>query len=104
MKHNDLCTITRTSTVKDPATHIAKTQITTLGPYKCRLGRASGNLVQMQPQEAFTQQLRLYIPDIKSDIKPGDIATVDTSNYIVGNIYKSNKHHIEADVTYKKEV
>ncbi len=107
MRHDDKLVITRTSTVKDPVTHIAKQVIETIpstGFYPCRLGRAKGNLVQMQPQGTFTQQLRLYIPNVLASIKSGDIATIASSKYVVGNVYIANRHHIEADVTYKEEV
>lgn len=107
MRHDDKCTILRTSTVKDPITHIANQVTETIpntGFYLCRLGRTKGNLVQMQPQGTFTQQLKLYIPNVLADIKSGDIATIGASKYIVGNVYIANRHHIEADVTYKEEV
>jgi|GEM_PF-2906270 hypothetical protein len=111
MRHDDICVITRTTTKKDPITHIAKPQLPiTLEPFKCRLGKSSGTLVQAQPQAVFTKQLRLYIPNILVDIKSGDIANVTivklntTNKYIVGNVYYPNNHHIEADVTYKEEV
>jgi hypothetical protein len=105
MRHDDKLVITRTTTVKDPITHIATKQPQTIGPYKCRLGRATGNLAQMQPQGTFTQQLRLYIPDVLANIKSGDIGILNgITKYIIGNVYKPNKHHIEADVTYKEEV
>lgn len=105
MRHDDICIITRTAKIKDPVTHIAKTQTVNLEPFNCRLGRASGNLTQATPQGVFIQQLRLYIPNASVDIKSGDIATVNnTTKYIVGNVYKPNRHHIEVDVTYKEEV
>jgi len=112
MRHNDICIITRTTTGKNPITHIAATTTTTFSdsPINCRLGRSSGTLVQGQPQGTFTKQLRLYIPNVLADIKSGDIAAVTvsklntTSKYTVGNIYYPNNHHIEADVNYKSEV
>ncbi|QAT40839.1 hypothetical protein [Clostridium sp. JN-9] len=108
MKHNDKLVITRTSTVKDPATHIVKPVTETFpstGFYSCRLGRANGSLVQMSPQGTFIQQLKLYVPDVNANVKAGDIATINgTTRYIVSNPYKPNNHHIEADVTYKEEV
>ncbi len=103
MRHDDLCTITRTTTIKDPKTHIASSKTQTFEPFNCRLGRTSGTLVQAT-QGIFTQQLRIYIPNILANIKSGDIATIGTAKYTVGNPYKSNKHHIEADVVYKEEV
>lgn len=114
MRHDDICVITRSSTIKDPKTHIAKPQTVNLEPFNCRLGRASGNLTQATPQGVFTQQLRIYIPNVLVDIKEGDIATISVKNkdgsirstkkYTVGNVYPPNNHHIEADVTYKEEV
>jgi len=100
---NSSCTVTRTSTVKDATTHIASKSTSTLGPYLCRIGRASGNVVQAQPQAGYTQSLRLYTL-IDADIKAGDIITVDSIKYTVGNVYKCNGHHIEADITFKSEV
>jgi hypothetical protein len=105
MRHDDICVITRSTTIKDPKTHIAKPQNVNLEPFNCRLGRASGNLTQATPQGVFIQQLRLYIPNTSIDIKSGDIATINNiTKYIVGNVYKPNRHHIEVDVTYKEEV
>ena len=110
MRHDDICVITRTTTTKIPGTNIANPQPTTLDPFNCRLGRSSGTLVQGQPQGIFTKQLRLYIPNVLTDIKSGDIAMVTitklntTAKYIVGNIGRPNNHHIEADVTFKEEV
>lgn len=110
MRHDDICVITRTTTTKTTGTNIAKPQATTLEPFNCRLGRSSGTLTQGTPQGVFIKQLRLYIPNVLANIKSGDIAAVTivklntTSKYTVGNIYRPNNHHIEADVTYKEEV
>jgi hypothetical protein len=106
MRHDDICTITRTTTTKDTVTHIAKMTTAILpNSINCRLGRASGTLSQGSPQGTFLQQLRLYIPNVLADIKTGDIATINnTIKYTVGNIYYPNNHHIEADVNYKSEV
>lgn len=105
MRHDDICIITRTANVKDPVTHISKPQTITLEPFNCRLGRASGNLTQATPQGVLIQQQRIYIPNTSVDIKSGDIANINNiTKYIVGNIYKPNRHHIEVDVTFKEEV
>lgn len=104
MKHNDSLIITRSTTVKNPVTHKAQDTTETLGPYKCRLGKVTGAFIQMQPQGTFVQQLRIYIPNANADIKNGDIGILNnTTKYIVGNVYRPNGHHIEADVTYKGE-
>ncbi|MBZ9615299.1 DUF3599 family protein [Clostridium estertheticum] len=103
MRHDDSCLITRTTITKDPITHIGKPITSDLKPFPCRLGRASGSLSQTQPQEIFTQTLKLYITDINVDIKFADIATISGIKYTVGNVYKPNKHHIEAEITYKGE-
>jgi hypothetical protein len=114
MRHDDICIITRTTSEKDPVTHIVNkpNQPTTLQPFNCRLGRTSGTLTQRTPQGTFVQQQRIYIPNTAADIQEGDIATITVKNkdgstrtgkYIVGNIYYPNNHHIEADATYKGE-
>ncbi|MBZ9635590.1 hypothetical protein [Clostridium sp. FP1] len=103
MRHDDSCSITRTTTKKDPITHIASSSETDLLPFDCRLGRANGSIAQGQPQSTFTQTLKLYITNINADIKYGDIATVSGIKYTVGNVYKPNKHHIEAEILYKGE-
>jgi hypothetical protein len=96
-------TVTRTSTVTDPVTHIAKTVTQTLGPFKCRIGRSNGNVIQTSPQAVYTQSLRLYtVTD--ADIKAGDIITVNTTKYTVSNIYKASMHHKECDIVFKSEV
>lgn len=95
MRHDDICVITRSTTIKDSKTHIAKPQTVNLEPFNCRLGRTSGNLTQATPQGVLIQQLRLYIPNALADIKSGDIATITVKNkdgstrtakYTVGNI------------------
>ena len=110
-------TITRTATVKDSITHIAKTTTITTQPTACRIGRSTGNVIQTSPQAVYTQSLRLYTL-IDADIKAGDIIKVydvknvpeldlTTLNYIkytVGNSYKASKHHLEVDITLKQEV
>lgn len=108
MRHDDKLVIIRTTTVKDQVTHLATPSTLTLpniGFYQCRLGSVRGNLVQGQPQGTYIQQSRIYIPDVNADIKKGDIGILNsTVKYIIGNVYKPNNHHIEADVTYKEEV
>jgi hypothetical protein len=105
MRHDDTLVITRTSTGKDPLTHKSIDTPQTLEPYKCRLGKVTGSFIQMQPQGQVVQQLRIYIPDVNADIKKGDIGVLNnTDKYIIGNVYKPNKHHIEADVTCKEDV
>ena len=110
-------TTTRTTTVKDPVTHIASKATVTTNPTACRVGKSSGSVMQTDPQAVYTQSLKLYAP-IDADIKSGDIIKVyDVKNiigidlttlasikYTVGNPYKCNHHHIEADVTLKQEV
>jgi hypothetical protein len=94
---------TRTTTIKDPVTHIAKTVTTTTSPTACRIGRSTGNVIQTSPQAVYSQSLRLYTL-IDADIKAGDIITVNNVKYTVGNPYLCNLHHIEADITLKQEV
>jgi len=100
---NKTCTVTRITTAKDATTHIASKSTSTLGPYQCRIGRATGSLVQGTPQATFTQSLRLYTV-IDADIKTGDIITIDSVKYTASNPYKPANHHIECDITLKQEV
>jgi hypothetical protein len=104
MRHDDICVITRTSTIKDTVTHQAKKVTDTFPAFKCRLGRTTGTIIQGQPNATLIKQARLYIMDINANIKSGDIATIGTSVYEVQEPYKPNKHHIEVDLIYRSEV
>ena len=103
MIRRDSCTIVRISTTMQAGTNKVIKNPVTYGPYKCHLGRSRGTVVQNNPENSFSQTMRLYM-DISCNITEGDIAVVNGTKYVVDNIYKPSNHHIEADVHIKKEV
>lgn len=95
-------TVTRTTTVKNPVTKVMEPKKETTEPFPCRIGKSTGTFTQGSPQGKITKGLILYTV-INADIKEGDIADTEEGKYIVGNVYRPARHHIECDVTAKKE-
>lgn len=96
-------TVVRTETIKNPITNVVEGEReVNYGPYDCRLGRTTGSYIKTNPQGTIERQQILYTV-IDADIKEGDIASINGESYIVGNVYRPNNHHIEADVTISKD-